>query len=181
MIPRSYKINGIILGRRNYKEADRVITILTCYHGKKILLARGVRKTSSQRGPKLEEFNQVRAQVHRGKTWDILGETVVLQNFSSFKKSLKKVSFAYEICEMVDKIVPEEEKNKEIFDLLKRSLHKLNQTDIEDLDDFLAFFKVKLLSLSGFWPDDKEIAKNKIDPFIESIIHSKIKSKCLRL
>jgi len=181
MAPRSYKINGIILGRRNYKEADRVIIILSRYHGKKILLARGVRKTSSQRGPKLEEFNEIRAQVYHGKTWDILGETIVLQNFSSFKKNLKKVSFAYEICEMVDKMVPEEDKNEEIFNLLKRGLRKLNQTNIEDLDDFLAFFKVKLLSLSGFWPDDKEIAKDKIDTFIESIIHSKIKSKCLRL
>ena len=115
----SYKIEGIVLGRRNFGEGDRVVTILSKERGKILLLAKGVRKISSRRGPHIEVFNLVRGQVFLGKTWDILGEITAIENFPSLRQSLSRISVAYEMSEIVNKFLPEGENNLAVFNLLK--------------------------------------------------------------
>ncbi len=180
MTGRSYKITGLILGRFNYREADRVLTILTRHRGKKKILARSVRKLTSKRAGQVEIFNRIRGQVHRGKGWDILGEVGECSSCKTVRQSLAKISTAYQMCELVDRLVPEEEENKVIYDFLLRCLKKLDEKK-EIPPDFLAYFKMKLLSLTGFWPEDKPMARQKVDTFIEELIHSKIKSKELKI
>ena len=173
----SYKIEGIVLGRRNFGEGDRVITILSKKRGKIILLAKGVRKISSRRGAKLDLFNLIRAQIFHGKTWDIIGEVESEKAFPRLKKSLKKVKIAYEISEIAGKFLPEEESNPLVFDLIKQNFTKLDGERRLNLNNLLYSFKVRLLVLAGFWPQNRQINSLVIDHYLENITQSKIKSK----
>ncbi|PIS15177.1 DNA repair protein RecO [Candidatus Shapirobacteria bacterium CG09_land_8_20_14_0_10_38_17] len=177
----SYKIEGIVLGRRNFGEGDRVVTILSKERGKILLLAKGVRKISSRRGPHIEVFNLVRGQVFLGKTWDILGEITAIENFPSLRQSLSRISVAYEMSEIVNKFLPEGENNLAVFNLLKTKFRQLNNTKYLNLDNFLWSFKVHLLNLTGFWPKGKKISRYQVDQYIEAITQSKIKSKKIRI
>jgi len=177
----SYKIEGIVLGRRNFGEGDRVVTILSKKRGKILLLAKGVRKVSSKRGPHIEVFNLICGQAFLGKTWDILGEVTAIENFPNLRQNLSRISAAYEMTEIVNKFLPERENDLAVFDLLKTNLRQLNNNNYINLDNFLWSFKVHLLNLTGFWSKRKEINHHRADQYIEAITQSKIKSKKMRL
>jgi len=177
----SYKIEGIVLGRRNFGEGDRVVTILSKKRGKILLLAKGIRKVSSRRGPHIEVFNIIRGQVFLGKTWDILGETEAIENFPNLRQNLSRISIAYEMSEIINKFLPERENNLAVFNLFKTNLKQLNNTNYINLDNFLWSFKVHLLNLTGFWPEKKGINHHQADQYIEAITQSRIKSKKMRL
>ena len=176
----TYKFEGIILNRRNFSETDRVITILTKNQGKQVFLARGVRKITSQRGPRVEIFNHIRGQAHQGKTWDILGEVETINRYSNLRQNLSQIAAAYEVCELVDRLVPENDHHQDLINLVLTQFKTLDQNTPVNLDNFLLSFKTKLLILTGFWPEGKFMDNQKVNHFIEEIIHAKIKSKSLR-
>jgi len=177
----SYKIEALILGRRNQGEGDRILTALSQKRGKIFLLAKGVRKLSSHRGGKMELFNLIRAQVFSGKTWDILGEVSLIKSYPRLKKKLKRTRAAYEVCEIASKFLPEKEANETVFLLVKESLERLDYPGSVNIDHLLFSFKVKLLKITGFWHDDRSLSPLELDRYIEEITQSKIKSQKIDL
>ncbi|MBI2622470.1 DNA repair protein RecO, partial [Candidatus Microgenomates bacterium] len=71
---RSYRAEGIILKRTNFGEADRFLTVFSKRHGKIKILAKGVRRITSRRGPNIELFNLATLYIHKGRHLDILTE-----------------------------------------------------------------------------------------------------------
>ena len=61
----TYSDEAVVLRTQNLGEADRIVTLLTRRHGKVRAVARGVRRTSSKFGARLEPFSQVDLQVDR--------------------------------------------------------------------------------------------------------------------
>ncbi len=182
MSGRFYSLEGIVINRRNFGEADRLITIFPRKEGKIILLAPGVRKITSRRGPKIEFFNLVRIETSRGKNWDILTEAESKETFPLLKKDLKKINAAYQLCELTDRFIPEREENEAVFDLLLENLNRLNQEiSFLNFDNLLFQFKVRLLIATGFWPKDAKITPEAIDRYIEKIIQGKIKSAKIKI
>ena len=64
----TYRDEGIVLRTQKLGEADRIITLLTRRNGRIRAVARGVRKTSSRIGARLEPFNHVDVQFYEGKS-----------------------------------------------------------------------------------------------------------------
>lgn len=169
---RNYKTEGIIIKRINYGEADRILTVFTKHHGKLKVLAKGVRKINSRRGPNVELFNQVILFLHKGKVWDIVTEAKTVNSFKDLRKDLRLVSLAYQAAELVDKLTREGEKQKEVFTLLSDYLNDIYHLSLQK-------FKVKLLGILGFLPRDKRFELGDIDSYIESIIEEKLVSKTI--
>jgi recombinational DNA repair protein (RecF pathway) len=67
-----YRDTGIVLRVQKLGEADRIITFLTQRHGKLRAVAKGVRRTSSKFGARLEPFCHVDVQFHPGRSLDII-------------------------------------------------------------------------------------------------------------
>ena len=68
-----YRDTGVVLRVHKLGEADRIITVLTGRHGKIRTVAKGVRRTRSRWGARLEPFNHVDVQCYTGRSWDFLG------------------------------------------------------------------------------------------------------------
>ncbi len=66
----TYRDEGTVLRTQKLGEADRIITLLTRRNGRIRAVARGVRKTSSRIGARLEPFNHVDVQFYEGKSLD---------------------------------------------------------------------------------------------------------------
>ncbi|HZK06097.1 MAG TPA: DNA repair protein RecO [Actinomycetaceae bacterium] len=67
-----YRDEAIVLCTHKLGEADRIITLLTRSHGQVRAVAKGVRRTSSRFGARLEPFSMVDLQLHRGRSLDIV-------------------------------------------------------------------------------------------------------------
>ena len=70
----TYRDEGIVLRTHKLGEADRIVTMLTRDHGKVRAVGKGVRRTSSRFGARLEPFMVVDAQFYEGRTFDIVNQ-----------------------------------------------------------------------------------------------------------
>lgn len=172
MKSRSYSSVGIVLAKRNYGEADRILIVYSKERGKLSLIAKGVRRPKSRKRGHIEIFNRVSFSASLGHGIDLMTEAEVIDGFSDIRKSLKKVSLAYYFCEVVGKITHEGEPNHEIYGLLVTSLEKL-RTEI-DLKTLRLDFVYKLLTVMGYWPEGKLLSDpdEKLEEVLERNINS---------
>lgn len=170
---RSYKTEGVILKRTNYGEADRILTVFTKHHGKIKILAKGVRRIKSRRGPNVELFNWVVLFLRHGKNFDLLSEAEVKNSFQFLRKDLHRVGLTYQVCELVDRLCPERQENRQVFDLLTGSLQNLSIGD--GGKEVIPNFELALLQELGYWPRHKLPPVN-VESFIEQILEKKLKT-----
>jgi len=79
-----YRDEAIVLRTQKLGEADRIITLLTRQHGRVRAVARGVRKTSSRWGSRLEPFTHVDLMIAEGRTLDVVTQAETRTPFSSW-------------------------------------------------------------------------------------------------
>ena len=149
---RLYNTNAIILRRRDFGEADRLLTVFTPQRGKLRLLAKGARKTKSRKAGHIELFTHAALQVARGRNLDILTQADTIEAYRSLREDLDKISHAYYVVELVDRFTEEEDPAQPLFQLLADTLSRLNAADARQQYLVLRFFELHLLGLSGFQP-----------------------------
>ena len=146
---RAYRTRAVILRRRNYGDADRILTVYTPSFGKRFLIAKGARKTASRKAGHLELFNHASLLVAQARTWDIITESVTVESYRCLRADLDSISQAAYICELVDAFGGEDDENRPLWDLLLFSLRELD-ANTEDVALLLRWFELKLLALMGF-------------------------------
>ena len=67
-----YRDDAVVLRTHKLGEADRIVTLLTRRHGKIRAVARGVRRTASKFGSRLEPFMVADLQLYEGRTLDVI-------------------------------------------------------------------------------------------------------------
>ncbi len=77
-----YRDKGVVLRTQKLGEADRIITLLTREHGRIKAVAKGVRRTKSRWGARLEPTSHVDLQLYAGKSLDIVTQAVGLDNYA---------------------------------------------------------------------------------------------------
>lgn len=169
---RNFKTEGIILKRKNFGEADRILTVFTKKHGKIKVLAKGVRRITSRRGPNVELFNLVTLFIHKGRNFDILTEAQVQNTFPGIRKNLELIGLAYHVCELIDGLCPEHQLHSKVFDLLVKTLTELENNLIHE-------FEVELLIELGFLPPLPSVNNINTTSYIEQLLERKLKTKTL--
>lgn len=144
-----FRTEGVILKRRNFGEADRILTIYTRDYGKITALAKGVRRPRSRKAGHVELGSWCKIFVARGKNLDLLTEVETKRAFGIDEFTEKKANKIYHMLELVESLTPEHQKNQQVFVLL---VHFLKRITIEDNFDLISsVFKIKLLSNLGFF------------------------------
>jgi len=166
MHPRTYKSEGIVLGRQNYGEADRIIHVFSKDFGKVVLIAKGVRKITSRKRGHIEIFSKIRFSAVRGKGLDIILEAEQQEAFPRIRKDLKKVALAYYFCEIIGRVARENEVNKLLYDILVTFLERLEtSTSLKALRfDYVR----EIVVAAGYWPAGKTLENP--DQVLEEII-----------
>jgi DNA repair protein RecO (recombination protein O) len=169
----SYRTEGIVIKRKDFQEADRILTVFTRYQGKINIVAKGVRRIKSRRSPHVELLNQSILNIYEARM-PILTEAETIYHYSLIKNDLKRAGYAFYICELLDSLLAERQESREIYDLTQKTLLKLERE--EDIKILISKFQQELLISLGFWPR-KQIAIEDSDAFIEEIIEKKIKTR----
>jgi DNA repair protein RecO (recombination protein O) len=156
---RLYRSHAVVLRRRDYNDADRILTVFTPNYGKLELIAKGVRKTTSRKAGHLELFAHTSLLVAQARTWDIITEAVTVESFTALRSDLERISQAAYLCELVDCLTEAEDENQPLWDLLVAALTELNAiSNVADAGTssdpglLLRWCELHLLSLAGFQP-----------------------------
>ncbi len=175
---KTYSVEAVVLSRKNIGEADRLVTLFTKQYGRKKAIAKGIRKISSRRAPHLEIFSVVSLTLHTGKTWDIVSEVAPINNFTHLKSTLGRISYAYIVVELVDRLTAEGQEHYRIYKELVSFLKQLDNKTLkqEDAKKELIIFKRFLLVELGFLGEDQNLSADGLDNQINKILESDLKS-----
>jgi DNA repair protein RecO (recombination protein O) len=76
-----YRDEGVVLRTQKLGEADRIITLLTRSHGRVRAVGKGVRRTRSKFGARLEPFTHVDLQVYEGRSLDVVQQAESITSY----------------------------------------------------------------------------------------------------
>jgi DNA repair protein RecO (recombination protein O) len=158
MAGRSYQTEAIVLRSLRFGEADRILHLYTRGRGRVGAIAKGIRKTKSRVGARLEPLSHVQLQLHEGS-----GElqTVTGVDLISAHRGTRERSYRLGVgligAEAMLRLFGEPEANERAFAALARFLDLLDEADEPvdgrpALDPLALSFQLKLLWLSGYLP-----------------------------
>lgn len=172
MKPYSYTSEGIVLARRNFGEADRILVLFSKTHGKVSLIAKGVRRPKSKKRGHVEVFNKISFQAIAGRGIDLITEAEVIEDFEDIRKNLKKISLAYYFSEVVGKITNDGEPHIDLYNLISNNLEELKMST--ELKKLRLSFTLKLLVILGYWPAGQDLID--VDKKLEEVIERSLSS-----
>ena len=147
-----YKEQGVVLRSAKLGEADKIVTVLTQGSGKVRAVAKGIRKTTSRFGGRLEPFTHVSLLVYRGRgALDTITQADIISAHRPLREDLGLFAAGETMLEAADKVAEEHERNVRLFLLLLSGLRALSGRPQEPTVVAESFL-LKLLSLSGFHP-----------------------------
>ena len=144
-----YTDRGVVLRTLRLGEADRIVTIVTEGRGKVRAVAKGVRRTSSRFGGRLEPLSHLSMQCWQGRELDTVTQVEVLDGFRLVREDLVRVAKAYTLMEIVDQISQERHPNPRLYEMLVGALRSLEAKDSALL---VPAFCLKVLALEGSAP-----------------------------
>jgi DNA repair protein RecO (recombination protein O) len=144
-----YRDEGVVLRTIKLGEADRIVTFLTRGRGKVRAVAKGVRKTSSRFGARLEPTSQVALQCYRGRELDVVTQAETVEANRVLREEYLLFTHAVPMLEAVDQVAQEHEPNPALYRMLTGALRTL--AELRNPLVTPAFFW-KLLSLEGIHP-----------------------------
>lgn len=143
---------GIVLGRIDYGEADRILTMLTPDQGKLRLMAKGVRRAKSKLAGGIELFSvsEISYIPGRGEIGTVVS-TRLEKYYGKIVADINRTLAGYEIIKQLARNT-EDNPEAEYFELLQIAFASLDQPDIE-IDLIITWFWAQLLRLAGHTPN----------------------------
>jgi DNA repair protein RecO (recombination protein O) len=127
-----YKYTGIILGKKDVGETDRIYSIYTLETGKIRVLAKSVRKANAKLAGFLENFTLAEIFIAKSQGLGKITGSLVLNNFSGINSNLEIIRNAFSSIELFSKLIKEENADPKIFELLKEYLETMNELSAQD-------------------------------------------------
>lgn len=146
----SFPCEAIILGMKDYRESDKLVTLFTPEHGKVSGLARGAKRSARRFGGTLELFARLRVQLVLRQGLSTVQEADAVTVYPGIRADLLKIGCASYACEIVDCLAPEGMANERLFRLLAAYLERLDQAPAALSDR--RFFEINLLNIMGYRP-----------------------------
>src|SRR3954469_16490192 len=113
-----YRDEGVVLRTYKLAESDRIVVIMTAENGKVRAVAKGVRKTKSKFGARLEPMSHVRLLLYRGRELDIVSQAESVEPLAPLLASLDTASQGMAVLEAADQLALEPEPNPELCRML---------------------------------------------------------------
>jgi len=155
-VGRTYKTEAVVLRSIRYAEADRILHLYTADRGRVGVIAKGIRKTTSRVGGRLEPLGHVELVLHQGsgELHTITGVELIRPH-SATRDDPYRLAVGLVGAEAMLRLFTEQEANERAFAALTRFLDLLDDTPPglrPDLDPLGLAFQLKLLWLSGYHP-----------------------------
>jgi len=156
-----YRDTGVVLRTYKLGEADRIVVLMTAEHGKVRAVAKGVRKTKSRFGGRLEPLSHVSLLLYQGRELDVVSQAESIDHFRVLHDDLSRLTRGIALLEAVDQLAQEREPNLRLYQMLLGALRALAGHSGPLV---VPGFFLKALALEGFRAvTDRRIECNRTD------------------
>ena len=149
-----YKTEAIVLRSFRLREADRIVHLYTATHGRVGAVVKGVRRTKSRFGGRLEPFFRVRLVLYEGRgDLDTVTQAEAVEWYPRLRSEGRALHAAGAACESVLRLFGEQAANPAAYNLLCHELQVLDAAPAAAGPANLLAFRLKLLLAAGFVPE----------------------------
>jgi len=143
-------VEGLVLRRWSAQEADKWVSLLTREQGKLRLRVRGAHKPGSRMGMLSEPLNVLRTRVIQGRHQRLMVQPQMVTAFLKVRSDLERLSAALALVELLDRWLPEEHGDSQVYEVALSALHALESG--WDVRLVMGWTLWRLLALSGSCP-----------------------------
>jgi len=147
-----HKTEAIVLNRRDFRETSAIANFYTRDFGKMSGILKGIKGQPAKFASQLELFsyNDIIFYQKRNSSLHLVSQCDIIDNFNSIRQNIFKVGISSLMMELISAIMPQEDANEEVFNLILAILKELETNN--NPDKIMTIFKIKILALSGFKP-----------------------------
>lgn len=145
-----YQATAIVLGIRNWRGADKIVTLFTHEFGKIQALAFGLRQPKNQLSGCIQLFSEIDVVLDTGKNLDVLRQASLKESNRILREDLEKMAYAALVVEAATELWPERENQPEVFDVLCSAMRLLSERNPRIAALATCW---QLLSLAGYQPE----------------------------
>ena len=172
---RSVKTEALILKKKSLLNKDVLISLFTQDLGRLVVFAKGVKKITSRRSPHLQTGNLVNVLLSHKNDHYYLQESQMISGFSELKRDENKVSQLYSFLFVLDRLLPELQKETKIYNLTKNFFIDLSGSSKSEM--IIIRYLTEAMKLMGYL--DKKVSPAELKSLIEEIVNEKIPSLTL--
>ena len=145
-----YRDTGVVLRTYKLGESDRIIVLMTEGRGKVRAVAKGVRKTKSKFGARLEPMSHVALLLSEGRELDVVSQAESVESLAPLHADLDHMTRGIAVLEAVDQMALEREPNPQLYRMLVGVLRTIAERPSALV---VPAFYWKLLSAEGVRPE----------------------------
>lgn len=145
------RTRAIIIKKQNTNEYDQFVTCYTQEFGKLTAIAKSILKPTSIQAMHLDVLNLVEFELINGKAMPIIAGAQSENSYRDLKDSIPSLAVAHFFSEVIDKMVPELDKDEQLWNFMTDLFDKLNR--FEPSLTFLRQKQFYLLGLLGYSPE----------------------------
>lgn len=150
----SIKTEAIVLRKLRYGEADSILHLYTRQYGRIGAIAKGVRRSKSRFGGRLEPFFRLDMVLHEGRG-DLATVTSVdtLDGYMGLRSRAESIDAAAKVGDFVLRLLDDRERNEPAYNLIANMLALLDADPSAARPEVSLAFRAKMLLASGFSPE----------------------------
>lgn len=143
---------ALVLREVKYKEADRILTVLSEYGGKMTVKARGALRKSSKTASSTQQlcYSDMTLFFNRGK-WSV-NEASTIEAFSGIQENFENYALGCYVAECVEAVAVEDQPDGALMQLALNTLYALSRK-MYDSATIKAAFEMRLMAIAGYTPD----------------------------
>jgi len=142
------KLTGVIFRLNDSKPGDKVVHILASDGSRRVVIAKGVKKSTSRKAHAVDLMNLVQVKTTGRSNMPLVTDIKLLDKYERFKKTYKGLLFAQLVCEILHFFVQEEQEEVGYY----RNVVNMLSAKAEKLDLLAAGLIIRFLYLSGNLP-----------------------------
>lgn len=168
---RLIKTDALVLRKRSLMGTDIILSFFSKDFGKVFAIAKGVKKITSKRAAHTQTGNLVTIELYAKSETFYLQNTNIISAFSQIKNNQEKVNYLYQFLFVIDRILPEQQPEQEIYTIAVKFLIYLSKSKIISPDHFASYLH-DIIRVLGYGTQETSLPD--ILRKIEEIIHEKI-------
>lgn len=143
---------ALVLREVKYKEADRILTVISEYGGIMTVKARGALRKNSKLASATQQlcFSEMTLFFTRGK-WSV-NEASTIETFSGLQEDFEAYALGCYVAECVEAVAVEDQPDPALMQLALNTLYALSRK-MYGTDAIKAAFELRLMALAGYTPD----------------------------
>ena len=146
-----FKTEGLVLRETEYKDADKLLTVLTKDRGQLTLRASGVRSRNSKLKSGCQLLAYAEFTVFEGRNTMTVDEAVPIELFMLLRQDIELLSLASYFAQAAEVLSQEDEPNPELLSLCLNSLYALSKLN-KPQEQVKAAFELRAACLAGYAP-----------------------------